>query len=168
MSIKNIIRRSISVSILSLAFLLSACDTSGNSTGGNTRVPKPSPAAAPLSQPPAKYKAINITVQATTMVPFVTAKAYAYASLATNVNGNGIGHLKLIRTGIKWTSSDPKVATVNSAGLIKALTPGITFITSSSGGVTSNKHRIDVSGSPIVNISISPIPEMILIYFSLL
>ncbi len=157
MSIKNIIRRSISV--LSLAFLLSACDTSGNSTGGNTQGPKPSPVAAPLSQPPAKYKAIHITVQARAMVPFVTAKAYAYASLATNGNGNGIGHLKLIRTGIKWVSSDPKVATVNSAGLIKALTPGTTFITSSSGGVTSNKHRIDVLGSPIVKISISPSPR---------
>ncbi len=152
-SIKNSIR----ISILSLAFLLSACDTSGNSTGGNTQVPKPSPAAAPLSQPPAKYKAIHITVQARAMVPFVTAKAYAYASLATN--GNGIGQLKLIRTGIKWVSSDPKVATVNSAGLIKALTPGTTFITSSSGGVTSNKHRIDVLGSPIVKISISPSPR---------
>ncbi len=140
-----------------MAFLLSACDTSGNSTGGNTQVPKPSPVAAPLSQPPAKYKAIHITVQARAMVPFVTAKAYAYASLATN--GNGIGHLKLIRTGIKWVSSDPKVATVNSAGLIKALTPGTTFITSSSGGVTSNKHRIDVLGSPIVKISISPSPR---------
>ncbi len=158
-SIKNIIRISISVSILSLAFLLSACDTSGNSTGGNTRVPKPSPAAAPLSQPPAKYKAIHITVQARAMVPLVTAKAYAYASLDTNGNGNGIGHLKLIRTGIKWASSDPKVATVNSAGLIKALSPGTTFITSSSGGVTSNKHRIDVLGSPIDYISISTSPR---------
>jgi hypothetical protein len=33
---------------------------------------------------------------------------------------------------------------VDAAGLIKALTPGTTYITASKGELTSNKHKIDV------------------------
>ncbi len=128
---KNVIK--ILILSLSLVFLLSACKKE----------------EIKINTPVSKYKAINITVQARDIMPFVTIKASAYGLLPD-------GSQELISSGLKWSSSDPQVATVDATGLITAVSHGVALITSSDGVITSNKHKIVVSSSSIVRIDIIP------------
>ena len=122
-----------------------------------TPTPAPiTPTPTPTPRPPApsaniipcpKYQAINITVQARDLVPLVTMKAYAYGLCVD-------GSQELINSGLTWTSSDPKVATVDATGLIKAINPGTALITSSKNGLTSNAHKIVVLSSPVARLDI--------------
>ncbi|MDX6693123.1 MAG: hypothetical protein QOF02_726 [Blastocatellia bacterium] len=47
-------------------------------------------------------------------------------------------------TTFTWASSDPTVATIDQNGLATGLSPGATFITASSGSVTSNQATLNV------------------------
>lgn len=58
---------------------------------------------------------------------------------------------------VEWGSSNPEVATVNSSGLITALTPGITIITVSAidgSGVTAS-CEVTVTGIPVSGITLN-------------
>ncbi len=130
---KNVIK--ILILSLSLVFLLSACKDE-----------------IKINTPVSKYKAINITVQARDIMPFVTIKASAYGLLPD-------GSQELISSGLKWSSSDPQVATVDATGLITAVSHGVALITSSDGVITSNKHKIVVSSTPIFRLDITQGPR---------
>jgi len=67
---------------------------------------------------------------------------------------------------VTWASSDTAVATVNTAGLVTALTIGITNITATAGGVTSNPVEIEVIAAgtliQVDNVTIDPVGPILL------
>jgi hypothetical protein len=60
--------------------------------------------------------------------------------------------------GIKWTSSVPTVASVNSTGLVAGVSPGQCTVTA----VWTNADGTAASASAIVNVTSSPAPEPLL------
>jgi beta-glucanase (GH16 family) len=64
-------------------------------------------------------------------------------------------------TTLTWSSSNTSVATVNSSGLVTAVSAGTANITASSGGITSNTSVVTVN-KPIsnINIQITSVPKL--------
>jgi Big-like domain-containing protein len=81
----------------------------------------------------------TITISATPLLINTNATDQFTAS-AKDSNGNAI-----TTATFTWTSSAPNVATISSAGLATAVNPGVTAITATSGGVTSNTLFLSVT-----------------------
>jgi hypothetical protein len=56
---------------------------------------------------------------------------------------------------VSWTSSSTSVASINSRGLAKAMTPGITTITATLGSISAST-KLDVTNATVVSISVTP------------
>ena len=61
-----------------------------------------------------------------------------------------------ISANLIWTSNNPSVATVNSNGLVTAVSAGMAIITASSGSVVSNGAQITAQLPPPTSITITP------------
>jgi hypothetical protein len=107
------------LSTLTLAFVLAACAGSGG-TGNNT-LPTPSP------------DNISITAQSTNLEPDQSTQ-YSVKDAAGNT----------ITSGLTWTSSQPTVAEVSSAGIVTAKSTGKTTITANLGTLEA-KYDLNVT-----------------------
>lgn len=77
----------------------------------------------------------NSTNLTTGQTQQLQAKAY-------NINGN-----EQLNISFTWLSSDNSVLSVNSNGLVEAISPGSAFITASTGSVSSQPFQITVKGN---------------------
>lgn len=86
----------------------------------------------------------------------VTIRREAAVALTATVTGTN-NQPALGRT-LVWTSSNPAVATVSSAGFVSGLTDGVVTITATSEGV-SGTTTVTVSGAPVIaTVTVTPAP----------
>ena len=96
-----------------------------------------SPTISPPPPPPSTTVAtVVVTAPSSTMAPGATQKL---AATAANAAGQPVN------ATITWQTTLPSVATVDAGGTVTALTAGVTNITASGGGVTSNPVAITVA-----------------------
>src|SRR5689334_8210610 len=105
--------------LIALAVAAIAC---GGGGGDGTNVVEP-PAQPTLAT-------ITVTLAASTTTP--GQQVQATAAGATQ-NGTAV-----TLSNVSWTTTQPSVATVNSAGLVTAVGPGTTQVTATVGGVTGS------------------------------
>ena len=110
--------------------LLSGCSSnSSSSTPTTTTTTTTTPGAL-----------AEIAIKATPLA-IATSATDQFSATGTDSNGNAISSLT-----VAWTSSAPSVATIDpSSGLATAVAPGVTAITASSSGVTSNPLSLTVT-----------------------
>lgn len=63
---------------------------------------------------------------------------------------------------VNWTSSDPKVATLNASGIASTLKKGFSNIIASLNGITSNTARLTVVDPALIAINIAPTSLLLL------
>ncbi len=105
------------------------------------------PVVARINVKPARVKQINITK---VNAPLVVGGAYKLNVRAIGANGDPREDVKL-----EWTSTNPSIAVVDSAGLATCLAPGKATLVAKSEGV-SGEVMIEVVKSNIRAVSIEP------------
>lgn len=118
-----------------LATLVAVAAGCGDSTPTN---PPPAPPPPPPSPPGAVVAAIAVTPPSTTLAP-------GAKQLLSAVARNSAG--QTVAATLTWQSSVTGVATIDASGMVTAVTPGVTNITASSGGVTSNPVIVTVAAA---------------------
>lgn len=108
----------------------------------------------------------NVTVTAATVVSLsVTPSSFSIAKQTTEqfsaVGTFTDGTTRDITSQLKWTSSQPSIATV-SAGLASGLAPGTTTITATSGSVSASAS-LTVTNANVVSITINPASPTIVV-----
>ena len=96
----------------------------------------------------ATLKSIAVTPPATSLPPNTT-----QALAATGMYSNGTK--KNLTATTAWSSSNPAVATVTSAGLVAAIAPGAATITATTAGVTGTA-AITVTSASLISIAVTP------------
>jgi hypothetical protein len=108
-------------------FLVSGCKSSSST-----------PAASTTTTTPGALATIKITASPLTIATNATDQ---FTATGADSSGNAISSLT-----IAWSSSAPNVATIDpSSGLATAVSPGVTAITASSTGITSNTLFLTVT-----------------------
>jgi hypothetical protein len=96
---------------------------------------------------------INQTVNAGTQASFNATGTYS-SGPPLNITGQ-----------VRWASSNPAVATINTRGLVSAISPGLTIISASLSGVTGSTN-MTVTASPLVISTQSLIPGTVGVSYS--
>lgn len=106
---------------------------------GDTFPTNPPPPPPPPPPPTGAVVAvIAVTPPSTTMSPGAT-------QLLSAVARNAAG--QTVAATLTWQSSATGVATIDASGMVTAVTPGVTSITASSAGVTSNPVTVTVAAT---------------------
>jgi uncharacterized protein YjdB len=113
------------------------------------RTPR-SPAPASVSMRP-RIASVEVTSPTASVE---AGECIVLAAVARSESGDRVSESRF-----KWSSSNPAIATVDSAGVLSAVAPGLTTITASSGAVTG---QVDVSvvAAGVASIEVTVPPEL--------
>jgi Bacterial Ig-like domain (group 2)/Regulator of chromosome condensation (RCC1) repeat len=125
-------------SLLLLTIFLASCGGGGDSVVA--------PPISPLPAPTTLVKSVQIQLP--------NAAGYWGRSLQASVEIKDAAGLVLTGKSTVWASSSPNIATVDSNGLVQLITPGVTQITATTEGVSSNSLVATVKGFQTESLSV--------------
>lgn len=133
------------VSLLALSTLLAAC---GGSGGGDT----------PVTEPPVQRPSLPVLTTLTVVVPTDTVQASL--TLPASVRAIDEKAREMTVGLVEWTSSDPRIATVTSSGLVQGMAAGTVVLSARVGQVVGRRTLVVLPPPPgplpVASIAITP------------